>query len=222
MEADSELAIVAAGIVAAHEAAVAAGSSALAHARDAGELLTRAKAAVPHGAWLPWLAQHCPSIPERTAQAYMRIARLWPALEAKAPRVADLPLRQALALLDEPKPSPTDVATEAIDLAAIRAALDDEERRAASAHAELRALGRALEAPDLTIEEANAIQQRADQIHGDAFALRMRALADTGHLLQRAEADFGTPLADLIARDPEAVRLACAQRLASGSLQGEL
>ena len=40
-------------------------------------------------------------ISERTAQAYMRVARDWPTLEAKAQRVADLPLRDALALLAE-------------------------------------------------------------------------------------------------------------------------
>ena len=78
----------------------------LEHARRAGELLAEAKAALPHGDWLPWLAEHC-DMPERTAQAYLRVAAHWPTLEAKAQRVADLPLRQALALLAEP-PSPAE------------------------------------------------------------------------------------------------------------------
>lgn len=84
-----------------HAAACQAAQSALSHARRAGELLMQAKAGLEHGAWLPWLAEHCPTLPERTAQAYMRLAGRWPALEAKAQRVADLPVRDALALLAE-------------------------------------------------------------------------------------------------------------------------
>src|SRR6516165_3688560 len=89
-------------INAAHTAACRAAGEALNHARRAGELLQQAKAAVNHGEWLPWLAANCPAISERTAQGYMRVAREWPALQAKAQHVADLPLRQALALLSEP------------------------------------------------------------------------------------------------------------------------
>lgn len=95
-------------IMQAHEAACRAAQSALEHARRAGELLIQAKAAVPHGAWLPWLAEHCPTLPERTARAYMRVARHWPALEAAVgdrQRVADLPLREALKLLAPPRES---------------------------------------------------------------------------------------------------------------------
>jgi len=62
----------------------------------AGDLLTQAKAQVPHGQWLPWLAEHC-AIAERTAQAYMRVARSLDRLDdAKAQRVADLSFRNAL------------------------------------------------------------------------------------------------------------------------------
>jgi len=37
----------------------------------AGDLLTQAKAQVPHGQWLPWLHDHC-TISERTAQLYTK------------------------------------------------------------------------------------------------------------------------------------------------------
>lgn len=62
----------------------------------AGELLMQAKAAVPHGEWGQWLAEHC-TIAPRTAQAYMRLAEALPTLPPQdAQRVADLPLREAL------------------------------------------------------------------------------------------------------------------------------
>jgi len=74
------------------------------HAINAGNMLTQAKDALPHGAWLPWLESNFDGA-ARTAQAYMRIARELPALpEGKAQRVADLPLREALKQLAEPRP----------------------------------------------------------------------------------------------------------------------
>jgi hypothetical protein len=90
-----------------HAAALSAVRSGLEHARRAGALLIEAKAALEHGAWLPWLAEQCPRILERTAQGYMRLAREWPRLEAagNTQRVADLPLREALLILAEPKPT---------------------------------------------------------------------------------------------------------------------
>src|SRR5687768_15110039 len=85
-------------INAAHEAALTAARSAIEHAKRAGELLIAAKDTVPHGHWLPWLAQHCPALSIRSAQAYMRLAREWPRLaDADTQRVAHLPLRDALA-----------------------------------------------------------------------------------------------------------------------------
>lgn len=86
-----------------HQAVCEAAQSALLHAKHAGELLIEAKAGLAHGAWLSWLSAYCPTISERRVQGYMRVARSWPELEAKAQRVADLPLRQALALLAEPQ-----------------------------------------------------------------------------------------------------------------------
>jgi hypothetical protein len=44
--------------------------------RKAGEALLEAKAAIPRGAWLPWLREHC-RLEESNAQFYMRVAAGW-------------------------------------------------------------------------------------------------------------------------------------------------
>lgn len=87
----------AAGINDAYDAAQRAALSAVEHARRAGDLLIEAKAQLPHGAWLPWLAANCPAISARTAQNYMQLAR------ADAQHVAHLTVREALALLAVPR-----------------------------------------------------------------------------------------------------------------------
>lgn len=74
--------------------------SAVAHAVNAGEMLIEAKRGVRHGEWLPWLRDNC-RVSEREARNYMRLAR-------NRQRVADLPtVREAVALLAEPKRAPT-------------------------------------------------------------------------------------------------------------------
>jgi hypothetical protein len=77
--------------------------AALERARQAGQLLLEAKAQCRHGEWLPWLSANV-RLSERTAQGYMRLAVEWERLQANPQRVADLPLRDALALLAEPQP----------------------------------------------------------------------------------------------------------------------
>lgn len=87
-----------------YDAAQDAFAAAVEHAIRAGELLHEAKGQLPHGAWLPWLAEHFPAS-ERTARGYMRLA-------ANRQRVADLgpaSLREALASLSEPRDTPADV-----------------------------------------------------------------------------------------------------------------
>jgi hypothetical protein len=93
-----DLAALAARINAEHQEAEGAMRAGLAHAKNAGELLLEAKRRCPHGRWLPWLRANV-RFGERTAQAYMRVARRWGELEAKAQRVADLPYREAIAML---------------------------------------------------------------------------------------------------------------------------
>jgi hypothetical protein len=95
----------AARIRAEHEAAQSAMRSVVIHAIEAGKLLMEAKALVGHGNWLVWLEENC-GFSERTAQGYMRLARLDP---TKAQRVADLSLREALKALAEAKGSPAAV-----------------------------------------------------------------------------------------------------------------
>ena len=92
-----------------HRQATECASQAVQLAREAGDLLIQAKAALPHGQWGTWVKENC-DLSERTAQSYMRLSREIPKLDgAKAQRVADLPLRQALkelAASHEPAPSP--------------------------------------------------------------------------------------------------------------------
>jgi hypothetical protein len=84
-----------------HEATLAGLRTALESARDAGDLLLRAKGLCDHGSWLPWLSAHCPHITPRTAQNYMRLASEWDRLLtlANAKRVSHLGVRQAVVLL---------------------------------------------------------------------------------------------------------------------------
>jgi hypothetical protein len=74
----------------------------LQHAKNAGDLLIAAKKQCEHGAWLPWLEKHV-RFSERTAQAYMRVSKRWPELEAKAQATADLTIEDGLKLLAAPK-----------------------------------------------------------------------------------------------------------------------
>lgn len=92
-------------IVEAHRAATGAMRDAVAHAVRAGELLTQAKAAIPHGSF----GAYCAGLPfaATTARGYMRLARLDP---AKRQRVADMPLRAALLELAEPRAGSADSA----------------------------------------------------------------------------------------------------------------
>lgn len=84
-----------------HRAAQAAAASALEHARNAGEALNEAKAAVGHGAWGAWVEEHFEGS-ARTARIYQRIAREWEAIPNRQ-RAAELSLRGAVRLLQDAK-----------------------------------------------------------------------------------------------------------------------
>lgn len=85
-----------------HRACDAALRSGLRHAVNAGGLLAEAKERVNHGEWGSWLADNFEGS-TRTAQAYMKVSREVPNLDAaKAQRVADLSFRGALAELSAP------------------------------------------------------------------------------------------------------------------------
>jgi hypothetical protein len=64
-----------------HKLALASRQSMLRHAKSAGMCLIAAKKQMRHGNWGWWLKRKCPTISERTAQAYMQIERRWKELE---------------------------------------------------------------------------------------------------------------------------------------------
>jgi len=106
MQTNDELHDLAAQINAEHLVAKGFAVKAVEHAMLAGKLLVEAKGKLGHGGWLPWLKANC-EVSERTAQAYMRLALKVPELDVDTRNaVADLPLREALCLLAEPKDPP--------------------------------------------------------------------------------------------------------------------
>jgi hypothetical protein len=84
-----------------HLAAEDCARTAIEHARRAGGLLIKAKQALSHGEWLPWLAANV-RISERSVQIYMKLAR------ANPQRAADLSVRQVLVELAAPAKPRTD------------------------------------------------------------------------------------------------------------------
>ena len=163
----------AARINAAHDNACASVRAGLDYARQAGDALIEVKQRLTHGAFLPWVAEHT-NLGARTAQGYMRLAREWPRLVASedAQRVADLPLRGALALLAErPAARATDprLAAEQLSIEVV------------TLHGSLAALAHALEAPGLTLAEAAAIERRAGELETAVRALLEETAADKGY-----------------------------------------
>ncbi len=92
----------------AHGQAVAAAGVAIEHARRCGELLTEAKTRIGHGGFLDWLGKNC-RVGERQARNYMRVARNWPAIQAKSEPGSVLTVKGALRLMDDrPDGKPTE------------------------------------------------------------------------------------------------------------------
>jgi hypothetical protein len=91
-----------------HRAAESAMRSGLEHAMEAGRLLISAKSQCPHGEWGSWLADNFEGS-DRTARAYMQIAKRWPELEAKRQNSAVLSIDGALKMLAAPKQKQKDV-----------------------------------------------------------------------------------------------------------------
>ena len=87
-EHSNRLPVLANEIKRAHTGVMDAAKTAAERAIEAGNALIEAKALVKHGEWLPFLRDHC-EIPERTAQLYMKIARL----DLEPATVADLGIR---------------------------------------------------------------------------------------------------------------------------------
>ena len=100
VEGSNSLANLAAHIEAEHKAASSQFERGLDHAVACGIFLLEAKAhpQLEHGQWLPWLREHCPNIPERTAQLYTQLAIHAEALKS-ATRCGFDSLRGAVAFL---------------------------------------------------------------------------------------------------------------------------
>jgi Protein of unknown function (DUF3102) len=70
----NRLLILAAQIKQLHIESTRLAEASVARAIEAGEYLIEAKQELKHGAWLPWLQEHC-GMSQRTAQLYMRLAK---------------------------------------------------------------------------------------------------------------------------------------------------
>jgi hypothetical protein len=81
------------------EHAAVVGALKTSRAMACGDILIEAKAQLKHGQWLPWL-KSC-AVSERSAQAYMRIARNRENIEANPQTTADLTIDAALRSLAE-------------------------------------------------------------------------------------------------------------------------
>ncbi len=88
-----------------HRACEEAATTALSHAMNAGDLLTGAKARLPHGEFGAWLEENFAGS-GRTARAYMRVARHRDELEAQRQTSATLSLDGALKALSAPVDAP--------------------------------------------------------------------------------------------------------------------
>lgn len=94
-----------------HRAAESSIRSGLEHALQAGRLLLAVKAQCRRGKWADWLKTNC-ECSQRTAQSYIRIAKRWPEIEAKAQHVALLSFRDAVKMLAAPRDVPEQNPTE--------------------------------------------------------------------------------------------------------------
>ncbi len=92
-----------------HEAASTAASAALQHALEAGRLLAEAKRKIPHGSWESFVKDSC-GIAPRTASLYQRLHRHRDRLPNRQ-HVAELSVRQAARLLEQPKAKDDTAAT---------------------------------------------------------------------------------------------------------------
>ncbi len=88
IECSNRLPVLAEEIKRAHTGVMDAAKTAAERAIEAGNALIEAKSLVKHGQWLPFLKEHCER-PQRTAQLYMKIAKL--GLESAT--VADLSIK---------------------------------------------------------------------------------------------------------------------------------
>lgn len=75
---------------------------ALDHAQRAGQALTEAKAALPHGQFETWI-EHNVKFSARTARSYMRVATNWQTISSRRADCPSLSLRDAIQMLATPQ-----------------------------------------------------------------------------------------------------------------------
>jgi hypothetical protein len=150
IEGSNRLPDLAARIKAEHEACVGAMRRGLKHAITAGELLAEARELVPHGEWLPWLANNC-AVSARSAQRYMKLAGHKDEI-VKNDTVSHMTINEAL-----------DAVAEAPD-AERRAALDNLKRLAANVRASEQKVYRAIEQRAQGFEAFGWSQARIDDL----------------------------------------------------------
>ena len=151
------------------------------HARGAtenalivGAMLIQAKKLVVHGEWDHWILQNCEIAP-RTVQAYMRLAKSLPQLDAQeAQRVADLPVREAIRAIATNPDAP-----KKFNYTDVRLTKKDDADRAVNA---LRKSTNALKAATRNIEVFRAMK-------GAQVAALKKKLTDALEAIERMEAD---------------------------------
>jgi hypothetical protein len=188
-----------------HRQAQALAHGALEAARQAGELLLDVRRSLPHGAWLPWVAEHC-SFSPRQAQRYVLIAERWASIATKYDRVSHLSVRAALRLIRPPASE----LERAQQWAARHAALCSEAQLLS------RAADSALADPAATAEEAADIALRALRLEADAHALREHAIHECERLTRELSEAVGLPVEDLLsALEDGSFERACDERIAA-------
>jgi hypothetical protein len=82
-----------------------AASSAIDYAIQIGELLTEAKAGMPHGTWIPWVNENL-RFTASQASRYMKLASYKDEIESNRESAHDLSIDSLLKQLTPPKPAP--------------------------------------------------------------------------------------------------------------------
>jgi Protein of unknown function (DUF3102) len=126
----TDLSDLAARIQIEHSAVAAAVEECLDHALAAGDLLIEAKTRVQRGDWLPWLRDNC-EMSERSAQAYMRLAKNRSQVEQIRREVCGLSIDGALKSLAAPTVAVSALETDEARSAAIEAATNGTNLRTA-------------------------------------------------------------------------------------------
>lgn len=136
---------------------------------ELGQRLCEAKELLPHGEWLPWLANNV-QFSERQAQKFMALARGY---ESNPQLAADFGSEKAFALLDLPMEEREQIAAEGASVAGkTKSASDLTTREVKQIVAERKGTGFHQEAADYLLERANEDERYRMLLQGDGDWLR--------------------------------------------------